>query len=427
MPNPHFDVQVISRRNSAKRGQQDFATDHSVVAAAAYIGRTILRDQRQGTWFDYRHAPGEVLHRAIMLPKDRPAEFETPQGLTRAMEGCEKRADARVGRRIIMGLPHELTTEQQIALTRDFIRETFTAQGMAAIYAVHGPHEEQDQRHVHAHILLSTRKVTATGFASKKTRAWNSKAALTGWRTSWAEVQNRHYRELGLPFEINPKTLKDVSRDRAMTQTGFMPPPQEPEIHVGKHEWLTGRGRDSENRRIVRRNAERQAEFADELREFAAVLSVVERQYPDVARALHDPKVEGIAKSAVWERIIEPLSGPAKRALAELRPVANPQRSALEANPFKPPLQLVSNYDIARATTGVDRHLTLSEQVRMAANFAQVYSDRTAGRDMEQRHRLLELLNRPIREKASERGRQSRGRERGLFRVWVNPQRQKKR
>jgi hypothetical protein len=67
----------------------------------------------------------------------------------------------------------ELTKGEQIALLRDDVQRTFVSQGMVADLALHRDNPENP----HAHILLSTRELTADGFGAKR-RDWNDRAEL---------------------------------------------------------------------------------------------------------------------------------------------------------------------------------------------------------------------------------------------------------
>ena len=80
----------------------------------------------------------------------------------------------------------ELTKEQQIHLLRDFTQRAFVSQGMVADIALHRDNLENP----HAHILLTTRKLTSEGFGPKH-RDWNARAELLKWREQWGERRQR--------------------------------------------------------------------------------------------------------------------------------------------------------------------------------------------------------------------------------------------
>lgn len=108
-----------------------------------------------------------------------------------AVEAAEKRRDAQVTREVQLSLPHELDTDQRRALVREFVQVAFVDKGMIADVAIHTPGREGDERNLHAHVMLTTRRVDGEGFGPKA-REWNSRETLAEWREQWAEVQNRH-------------------------------------------------------------------------------------------------------------------------------------------------------------------------------------------------------------------------------------------
>ncbi|WP_243291895.1 MobA/MobL family protein [Bacillus sp. FJAT-47783] len=102
------------------------------------------------------------------------------------VEHAEKRKDARLAREINIALPRELNHHEQEELIRDYVQETFVHQGMIADIAIH----RDDPNNPHAHVMLTTREVTADGFGPKN-RDWNKKEQLESWRAEWANYANR--------------------------------------------------------------------------------------------------------------------------------------------------------------------------------------------------------------------------------------------
>lgn len=102
-------------------------------------------------------------------------EADSPQrrperGRFRCLSCCgkaENRKDARVAREFEVALPHELSSEQRISLTREFAQELANRHGAAVDFAVHQPHSPSDVRNHHAHIMMTTRQVTGEGLSEK--------------------------------------------------------------------------------------------------------------------------------------------------------------------------------------------------------------------------------------------------------------------
>src|SRR4051794_11580897 len=175
------------------------------------------------------------------------------------------RANAIYAREIVIGLPAELSREQQVALMRDYVRDAFTRRGMVADWVIH-----DKASNPHAHVMLTTRPLSESGFASNVTplrddagqpvrtaegkikyTVWNDGAAvLREWRAGWARVANYHLQEAGLDVRIDHRSLQDRGSKL------------EPNIHLGPHATgvhaRTGQGEvERESERIRRENADR--------------------------------------------------------------------------------------------------------------------------------------------------------------------------
>ncbi|MGO7029244.1 MobA/MobL family protein, partial [Rhizobium johnstonii] len=87
--------------------------------------------------------------------------------LWNAAERAEKRSDARIAREFEIALPHELTPDQRLALTRAFAADLANRYGAAVDFAIHRPGEASDIRNSHAHLMMTTRQVTEAGLGDK--------------------------------------------------------------------------------------------------------------------------------------------------------------------------------------------------------------------------------------------------------------------
>lgn len=236
MPNPHFDVQVITRGAS-----------QSVVAAAAYRSGEVLYDERAGITFNYSRKE-DIVHSEIMLPAGAPAWASDRAALWNTVEHTEKRKDAQLARTIIAALPRELNKEQNLALVRGYIRENFTSKGMIADLAIHESDAGDGSKNPHAHILLTLREVNAGGFNHKKNREWNHKSTLNGWRSSWEAYTNQHLELAGRAERVSLKSYKEQGINK------------HPQVHMGEDAWnLEQRGietsRGNKNRKVKHENA----------------------------------------------------------------------------------------------------------------------------------------------------------------------------
>jgi len=186
-------------------------------AAAAYRAGERIVDTRTAEVFDYRRR-SDVLDREILAPQGAADWVLDRSDLWNTAELTERRKDAQVAREIQVSLPHELSLDANRALLHAFVTEQFVARGMVADVAIHAAHRQSDERNVHAHVLLTTRNLTAEGFGAKE-RAWNDRALLEGWRSEWEShvnralekanvderVDHRSYVARGIDLEAEPK------------------------------------------------------------------------------------------------------------------------------------------------------------------------------------------------------------------------------
>ncbi|MDP8985356.1 MAG: MobA/MobL family protein [Pseudomonadota bacterium] len=186
----HLTANIISRA----RGQR-------VVAAAAYRAGAALRDERYGVTHNYA-ARRDTLHAEIMAPEGSPAWVQDREMLWNSVEAREVRKDSQLARVIEVGLPMELSADEHIALVRDYIAQQFVAKGMIADFVI-----RRNTNNPHAHILLTLRALTQSGFGPKE-RRWNGKAALLEWRSAWAGRVNEHLARAGHAVSIDHRTLE---------------------------------------------------------------------------------------------------------------------------------------------------------------------------------------------------------------------------
>jgi hypothetical protein len=205
----NFEAKIIQR----SKGQ-------SSVAAAAYNAGEKLKDERTGTVHDYSRKQ-EVYQTAILTPANAPAWASDRQELWNRAEQEEKRKDSQVGRQFIMCFPTCLTHEEKIELSQAFLQEAFIDKGYAVDVAYHD-FKGKNAHNPHAHVLVSSRAMTAMGFCAFKDRSWNKKEWLLELREKWATVQNQHFERTGRAERVDHRSYKDQGINRV------------PEIHEGK-------------------------------------------------------------------------------------------------------------------------------------------------------------------------------------------------
>ncbi len=138
--------------------------------AAAYRAGERLRDERTGELYNYSRRR-DVLYKEIVLPSgvslSAPAWSLDRGQLWNAAERAETRRDSRVAREFLLSIPHELNRDQQIALTGVLSREIAERYHVVVDSALHAPRAGGDPRNVHAHLLATTREITAAGLGGK--------------------------------------------------------------------------------------------------------------------------------------------------------------------------------------------------------------------------------------------------------------------
>lgn len=201
----------------------------SAVHAAAYRARDDLTDERTGLRHDYSRKADELLFEGIYAPKDAPDWALDRQQLWNHVEAFEKHRRAILAREFVIALSHELTLEQSRRAVQDWVRDNFTRKGLIADVTIHAPSEQGDERNMHAHIMVVTRKLdgsefirTKEQFATYTEKDEARKAELNGLRESWARIGNRHLERAGFEPTLDHRTLEAQGIER------------EPGIHMGK-------------------------------------------------------------------------------------------------------------------------------------------------------------------------------------------------
>lgn len=188
----------------------------SLVRTAAYNARARLTDDRTGRVWDYRHY-GAPLFEGIYAAR-APGWARDLGQLVNQIERGEKRADAQLAMNIDIALPHEQTLEQNRRLIQDFVREEFMRPGYAAHVAIHAPEPDGDPRNIHAHILVSLRRIGPEGFAPTKAeqqeRYRNRGAFVEHLREKWERLANRHLARNGIDARIDRRSLRERRIDR---------------------------------------------------------------------------------------------------------------------------------------------------------------------------------------------------------------------
>ncbi|MBK5204275.1 MAG: Ti-type conjugative transfer relaxase TraA, partial [Polaromonas sp.] len=205
----HLSIKTISR--SAGR---------SATAAIAYRAGERVLDERTGLIHDYERRKG-VEHTEIFLPENSPTWASNRAQLWNAAEQAETRKNSTVAREFEVALPAELNKAQRLALVREFASELVQRHGVAVDVAIHEPGNEGDHRNHHAHILVTTRRLTADGFSEKTRELDNQRSGeVEHWRARWAQLSNRHLEISGSQGRIDHRSLA-AQREGALARGDY--------------------------------------------------------------------------------------------------------------------------------------------------------------------------------------------------------------
>src|SRR4051812_8970402 len=333
----HFRAQIISR------GQ-----GRCVVAAAAYRHGAAMLDEQSGVMHSYEGREG-VVHSELSVPSGAPAWLKdladdagSPEKASEAfwnrVTELEKRANAQLAREIDVSLPIELTREQNIALVREFVSQTFLNEGMVADWAYH-----DKQGNPHVHVMLTMRPLTKDGFdrawkpvlnpvteehlrtGSGKLRyePWSgAQDRLIAWRKAWAEVQNRHLAIAGVEARVTHESYAAQGIEA------------EPTRHVGVHASAIHRAGKTPIERD-RLSPEAKAANRDQfLAEPATVLRIITREKSvfderDIARTNHRLVDDAGAFEVIRLRVL------ASPELVELAPALRDAETDQELSPAR--------------------------------------------------------------------------------------------
>ncbi len=222
----HFTPQLIGRGDG-----------RSAVLAAAYRHCAKMECEAEGRTVDYSNKRG-MIHEEFQVAADAPAWLRamiadrTVAGASEVfwnkIEAFEKRADAQFAKEFIIALPVELTTEQNIALMRQFVVEQVLSRGQVADWVYH-----DEPGNPHVHLMTTLRPLTEDGFGPKRVavigddgqplRMKSGKIAYRLWagdkqefleqRNGWLDLQNQHLALHGHEIRVDGRSYAERGID----------------------------------------------------------------------------------------------------------------------------------------------------------------------------------------------------------------------
>lgn len=189
----HLSVQAISR-----------GTGRSLVAATAYRTCTRMVDERTGLTHDYRRKTGHVDGGMV-------GWSGTTEGWANAAEAAERHPRALVAREVVVALPRELSTAEHRRIVVAFAAWLRERHGLAVRWDIHRPRRNAEDN-PHAHLLLTSRRVSADGCFEKKARELDVKTTsgthILAWRREWERAVNEALRNAGVDLQVDSRSLQ---------------------------------------------------------------------------------------------------------------------------------------------------------------------------------------------------------------------------
>lgn len=164
---------------------------HSATAAAAYRSGARIIDKRTGEIHDYRKKRG-ILSSRIILPDNAPTDLEDRATLWNTAEQAENRKNSVTAREVLLSLPADLSPDERADLATNFAQWLSDTYQVAADVSLHAPDRRGDDRNHHAHILMTTRRITQDGLGEKTRELDDRKSGqVDSIREQWEIMANR--------------------------------------------------------------------------------------------------------------------------------------------------------------------------------------------------------------------------------------------
>ena len=222
----HFHVTQIKR-----------SAGQSAVASAAYRAGEKLHSESYGEDSDYTKKKG-IITADILLPSHAPPEYSDRETLWNAVEKAERGKNAQLAYSFDIALQNELSLDENVALTRQFLSEQFVSRGMIVDFAIHQP--EDGIANPHFHVMCPIRPLKKDGtwdakqhreylfdevgnpnldeaghqkFNAVPTTEWGTPETLDAWRKAWAALCNAKFAETNLDCRIDNRSSENPGVD----------------------------------------------------------------------------------------------------------------------------------------------------------------------------------------------------------------------
>lgn len=277
------------------------------MAAAAYRAGETLPNEAEETLSAFG-GRRDVVFTEIRLPMAAPEWMEDRARLWNAVEAAEKRKDARLAKEIEFALPRELSPADWVAISRD-MADAYTSRGHVVDLAIHS---DRNRENPHAHLLLTTRAVSADGFGGKM-RAADGRAFVNEARLLWEKIANGALGSKGGGARIDARSLAARGLD------------QKPTVHRGPDRIERQERRERAAATVLSRDLD---EALDELRRFTS--DPPRSKEPSMTQVRTPREIELEARNQELEREVASLRAELhtrtraeERSLTDLDPLGN--------------------------------------------------------------------------------------------------------
>ncbi|MDE2422580.1 MAG: MobA/MobL family protein [Betaproteobacteria bacterium] len=224
--------------------------NESAVVAAAYRSGTSIKSLRDNKVKNFSSKKG-VVFSAIYAPANAPQWVYDRSALWNGAEAAENRKNSSLAREIRYALPCELPLDTNIELVKVLVEKLIEEHQVVVDANIHLANEKGDQRNIHVHLLMTTRRVDNTGLTNKTRELDVRNSKKVGyWREYFAKITNLFLDMAGVEERVDHRSNK---------ARGINKPAQ---IHVGAKATAIERRSPGESQRyasVVLRNKRRQA------------------------------------------------------------------------------------------------------------------------------------------------------------------------
>lgn len=168
------------------------AKGRSAVAAAAYRSCSKIKDLTTNKTHDFRRKKG-LLFEKVYAPFSCPEWATDRAKLWNEVEKKENRSNSQFAKSFDIALYPELSLLENKMILEYWIQSNITTHKLTADVVIHDEHD--GNKNIHAHVLVTTRKINSEGWTDKAfSKLKDEHEWLEKCRESWANLSNQRLR-----------------------------------------------------------------------------------------------------------------------------------------------------------------------------------------------------------------------------------------